>query len=132
MAKILFINPIGTDTYDEYFSRILSPEANPNTTVDVISFKPIDNNVINVSNYVGETINAIIEAEKKGFDAAVICCAGDPGLVESKRAVEIPVIGTAEAGLYGSSLFGKVAVITPSGSGTYFRDLARRYGTENM
>ena len=33
--RILFINPIGTDIYDEHMYNVLSPQANPDTELVV-------------------------------------------------------------------------------------------------
>ena len=58
-------------------------------------------------------IDGIIEAEKKGYDAAIIGCGNDPGLQEARQAVAIPVIGCTEAALLLScSLGSKFGVIT--------------------
>ena len=49
-------------------------------------------------------IKNIVEAEKSGFDAAVIGCALDPGLGESRELVKMPVIGAGEACLHMASM----------------------------
>ena len=58
-------------------------------------------------------IDGIIEAEKQGYDAAIIGCGNDPGLQEARQAVDIPVIGCTEAAmLLACSLGSKFGVIT--------------------
>lgn len=58
-------------------------------------------------------IDGIIEAEKQGYDAAIIGCAMDPGLLEARQAVDIPVICPMEAAMFLSCILGaKVGVIT--------------------
>ncbi|MFO7962427.1 MAG: aspartate/glutamate racemase family protein [Desulfobacterales bacterium] len=58
-------------------------------------------------------IDGIIEAEQKGYDAAVIGCGNDPGLQEARQAVDIPVVGPTEAAmLLACSLGSKFGVIT--------------------
>ena len=42
-------------------------------------------------------VESIIEAELEGCDAAVVGCFGDTGVREARAAVDIPVIGPAEA-----------------------------------
>ncbi len=58
-------------------------------------------------------IGGIIEAETQGYDAAIIGCGNDPGLQQARQAVDIPVIGTAEAGMLLACMLGhKFGVIT--------------------
>lgn len=58
-------------------------------------------------------IDGIIEAEQKGYDAAIIGCGNDPGLQEARQAVDIPVIGPTEAAmLLACALGSKFSVIT--------------------
>lgn len=54
-----------------------------------------------------QCIEAMIEAEEKEYDAAVIGCAMDIGVKESKEAVSIPVVGLAEASMLCACLLGK-------------------------
>ena len=42
-------------------------------------------------------VEAVIESERQGCDAAVVGCFGDTGVREARAAVDIPVIGPAEA-----------------------------------
>jgi allantoin racemase len=46
-----------------------------------------------------EVVKEIVEAEKRGYDAAVIGCFYDPGLNEARELIEMPVIGACEASL---------------------------------
>jgi allantoin racemase len=46
-----------------------------------------------------EVVREIVEAEKRGYDAAVIGCFYDPGLREARELVEMPIIGACEASL---------------------------------
>jgi allantoin racemase len=58
-------------------------------------------------------MEAIVEAEKKGFDAAVIGCFYDPGLREARELVKMPVVGVCEASLSLASMIsaGKFSVL---------------------
>ncbi len=42
-------------------------------------------------------LEAILAAEREGFDAAVVGCFGDTGVKEARSVVDIPVIGPAES-----------------------------------
>lgn len=58
-------------------------------------------------------IDGLIEAEKQGYDAAIIGCGNDPGLQQARQAVDIPVVGLTEAAmLLGCTLGFKFGVIT--------------------
>lgn len=58
-------------------------------------------------------VDGIIEAERKGYDAAVIGCGNDPGLQQARQAVDIPVVGPTEAAmLLACTLGNKFGVIT--------------------
>jgi len=55
----------------------------------------------------------VIAAEKEGFDAAIIVCLFDPLLRELRTAVDIPVIGLAEASMHMANIIGaKFGVIS--------------------
>jgi allantoin racemase len=58
-------------------------------------------------------IEGIIEAEKRGYDAAIIGCGNDPGIIEARQAVDIPVIGVTEAAMFLACTLGhKFGLIT--------------------
>jgi len=58
-------------------------------------------------------LDAIIEAEREGFDAAVVGCFGDTGVKEARAVVRIPVIGPAESTMLLACQLGrKFAIIT--------------------
>lgn len=61
-----------------------------------------------------EIVDAVIEAEREGADAAIIGCAGDPALRQAREAVNIPVIGLLESSMHiAASLGHKFAVVVP-------------------
>lgn len=60
-----------------------------------------------------EMVEGIVQAEKEGYDGAVIGCFGDPGLDVLESIVAIPVLGPAKAALIMGRAFGrKMAFIT--------------------
>jgi allantoin racemase len=62
-----------------------------------------------------EILEGIIQAEKDGFDAAMICCFFDPVLKEARQAVDIPVLGAAESSMLMATMMGaKFGVVTVS------------------
>jgi allantoin racemase len=74
-------------------------------------------------------IEGIIEAERQGYDAAIIGCGNDPALYESRQAVDIPVIGITEAALLlGCSLANKIGLVTVSeGCASIIEDRIHKY-----
>lgn len=58
-------------------------------------------------------LEAVIEAEREGFDAVVVGCFGDTGVKEARAVVDIPVIGPAESTMLLACQMGrKFAIIT--------------------
>lgn len=55
----------------------------------------------------GQVVDAMMRAEEAGYDAAVVGCSMDDGLIESKEAVKIPLVGLAESGMIAACLLGK-------------------------
>lgn len=61
-------------------------------------------------------IDAIVDAEKEGFDAVIIGCGNDPFLWQARQAVDIPVIGPTESAIYTALAMGyKFGLITVMG-----------------
>jgi len=53
-----------------------------------------DEDAIEAAPYV---VRAVVDAAAEGFDAVVVDCTADPGVVEARQVVTIPVIGAGEA-----------------------------------
>ena len=72
----------------------------------------------------------IVGAEKEGFDAAIVGCFYDPILRELRTAVDIPVIGMAEAAMHLAAVMGaKFGVVAISPEGIHDMDAnIDRYG----
>ncbi len=66
-------------------------------------------------------VEGIIQAEKEGFDAAIIGCYFDPGLDPAREVVDIPVVGLAEASISVATLLtrkkGSIAVMAVAQKG---------------
>jgi len=73
---------------------------------------------------------AIREAEKRGYDAAVIGNALDVGLQEARSVVSIPVVGVTEAALYVAASLGASysVIVVHHQIGRFADSLVRRYG----
>ncbi|OGA50549.1 MAG: hypothetical protein A3F74_01210 [Betaproteobacteria bacterium RIFCSPLOWO2_12_FULL_62_58] len=83
-------------------------------------------------------VEAVLQAQKQGYDAAVIACYFDPGLEAAREVARIPVVGLAEASMAYASLLAKkkrsIAIIAVAEKGvlkTY--DVIDKYGlTEQL
>lgn len=75
-------------------------------------------------------IETIVQAEKEGFDGAVINCTYDPGLIPVREIVDIPVVGCFEAALHYACMVGnKYSVVTVEAKvGAWHEFMIRMYG----
>ena len=56
----------------------------------------------------------VVEAERRGFDAVLTGCFGDPGVDAARELVSIPVIGPGEASLHTACMLGyRFSIICP-------------------
>jgi Asp/Glu/hydantoin racemase len=63
----------------------------------------------------GEIFHAVVQAEKEGFDAAMITCFHDPMLWDIRQAVDIPVVSIGESSMLLATMMGrKFGVVTIS------------------
>lgn len=82
--------------------ELLNSWAFPGTTVSVVDVPEGPASI--ESSYeelmaVPATLEGVREAEKKGVDAVIIGCFGDPGLEAARELVTIPVVGPGETSL---------------------------------
>ena len=60
------------------------------------------------------TVEACVEAERRGFDGVITGCAGDPGVEAAREMVRIPVIGPGEASFHTAAMLGyRFSVLSP-------------------
>ncbi len=101
MSRILWINPVGTNSYDAPIGAALRSEAGPNTLVDVCSLpgvgpQHLEWNALEAV-VAGPTMGVLRwAAEDQGYDGAVIGCFYDPFL-RGGREVSGNMIVTAPA-----------------------------------
>jgi Asp/Glu/hydantoin racemase len=137
--RILYIDPIGTDIYDEHMYSLMQPQANSDTELVVRCLEDVPKTPFLPSPalFYNQLFQAVIDAEKEGFDGVVIGCCADPGLKDAKTLVNIPVTAPFEAVARTAPALGRLGVIVPqieSGEGenlpenaNWARDLAREY-----
>lgn len=54
----------------------------------------------------------VAQAEREGYDAVILHCCSDPGLLEARRKVRIPVVGPGEATLRAGTIRGRAIGMT--------------------
>ena len=136
MTRICFLNPFGTDSYDELIESALRPALQGTTEIEIrhLSHAPANIDYYAPKHLVETDImTAAIEAERDGFDAFVIGCCYDPALTQCRELVNIPVVGPLEASVLLSRLFGhSFAVVTDHRKAVpELRDRIRLYGIES-
>jgi len=76
-------------------------------------------------------VEAMIQAEKDGFDAATVACIFDPGIEEARSVLKIPVVGIGEASFILARMLSGgrgIAVVTMSNRAiTKINDLIDKY-----
>ncbi|MCA4134825.1 aspartate/glutamate racemase family protein [Arthrobacter sp. M4] len=134
-TRICFLNPFGTDRYDDLIKEVLSSSLRDTTELDIWHLHAGPRNldyyapkqVVQV-----EILRAAKAAEAAGYDALVIGCLYDPALTEARELVKIPVIGPLEASTAQARMFGhRYAIVTDHHKAVpELEDRLRIYGTE--
>lgn len=122
--------------YNQLLRKNIDLVRSPDTEVEIRTLRKgvsrFDSMFYTYTNFLGfrEILEGIIQAEKEGFDAVMICCFFDPILKEARQAVNIPVIGPAEAAMHVAAMMGrKFGVITVSATGAFdMEDNIVKYG----
>jgi allantoin racemase len=116
MYKILIVNPVGTNRWDEEDLKIYKSFADPDIEVFVKSLPKGPETV--------ETLDAYIEAEKETikfvlenyryYNGVIVNCFLDPGVEILRRRIgkEIIIIGPAEASLSYARFYGNIGILT--------------------
>lgn len=134
--RINFINPFGTTAYDELIRDTLSHYCMDGTTLDVTHLDacPADMDYFYPKHFVeASVLEAVKKAEEDGYDAVVIGCCYDPGVMVSRELVSIPVVGPFEACLNLLSYHGRTAVIVADHvkAGSQMKDNVKLYGASD-
>jgi allantoin racemase len=112
MSRILWINPVGTDAYDQPIAEALREEARSDTRIDVASLpgsgaQHLEYNAYEMS-VAPQTVGTVRWAEQEGYDAAVIGCFYDPFLRAAREVSrEMAVTAPAEACLHIATTLGE-------------------------
>jgi allantoin racemase len=134
--KIAFINPFGTDDYDQIIGDTLRPFAMEGTELDVRNLIGAPRNIDYFwPKHLLETkvFEECMVLEQEGYDAIVVGCCYDPGVRVARELVDVPVVGPLEAAMNMASYFGhRFTVVTDHHKAVpYIEDLVRLAGQAN-
>jgi allantoin racemase len=135
VARICFLNPFGTDQFDELVDQTLLPYLRPDTEIEI---QHLDGCPRNIDYYVPkhlvevEVLRAVLSADRQGFDGIVIGCCYDPALTQARELTDVPVVGPLESSVLLARLFGhRFSVVTDHRKAVpEIEDRVRLYGVE--
>jgi Asp/Glu/hydantoin racemase len=110
-----FVHPTEQAPYIERLQASLDAAASPDVRFEVHGLDPPDHLFHPLTEFrcAAQTIRNALEAERAGYDAFVIGHFQEPGLLEIRGAVDIPVVGLGEANLLAAlSMGGRVGLVT--------------------
>jgi Asp/Glu/hydantoin racemase len=110
-----FVHPTEQAPYVERLQIFLNAAAAGGTTFEVRGLDPPDRHFHPLTEFrcAAQVIRNAIEAERAGYDAFVIGHFQEPGLLEIRGVLDIPVIGLGEANLLTAlTMGGKIGLVT--------------------
>jgi allantoin racemase len=104
-----FVHPVEQAPYIKRLQAMLDACASPGVKFEVHGLDPPDHLFHPLTEFrcAAQTIRNALEAERAGYDAFVIGHFQEPGLLEIRGAVDIPVIGLGEATMLASLSMGR-------------------------
>jgi Asp/Glu/hydantoin racemase len=104
-----FVHPVEQAPYIERLQALLQSVAAPGIGFEVHGLDPPDHLFHPLTEFrcAAQTIRNALEAERAGYDAFIIGHFQEPGLLEIRGAVDIPVIGLGEANLLAALSMGR-------------------------
>jgi Asp/Glu/hydantoin racemase len=110
-----FVHPQEQAPYIERLQAFLDAAAGPGFQFEVHGLDPPDRHFHPLTEFrcAAQTVRHALEAERAGYDAFVIGHFQEPGLLQIRGAVDIPVVGLGEASmLAGLSMGGRLGLVT--------------------
>lgn len=110
-----FVHPVDQAAYIDRLQALLDEAASPGVRFEVHGLDPPDRyfHPLTELRCATQVIRLALEAERAGYDAFVVGHFQEPGLLEIRGAVEIPVIGLGEASLLAALTMGrKIGLVT--------------------
>jgi len=117
--KVLVINPLGTDSWNESDKKLFTFYAFPETTVDVISLDEGAESLERREDYI-EALPRVVEkvvSLQKEYDGVTVNCFLDPAVDDLKTLTGLTVVGPCEASLALASTLGWwFSIVTVAGA----------------
>jgi Asp/Glu/hydantoin racemase len=110
-----FVHPVEQAPYIKRLQAALDAAASPDIRFEVHGLDPPDHLFHPLTEFrcAAQAIRNALEAERAGYDGVVIGHFQEPGLLEIRGAVDIPVIGLGEANLLAAlSMGGRLGLVT--------------------
>jgi allantoin racemase len=110
-----FVHPLEQKPYIERLQAYLDQAAAPGSRFEVHGLDPPDRHFHPLTEFrcAAQTIRNALEAERSGYDALVIGHFQEPGLLQIRGALDIPVIGLGEASLLAAlTMGGRLGLVT--------------------
>jgi allantoin racemase len=110
-----FVHPVEQKPYIERLQAALDAAASPGVKFEVHGLDPPDHLFHPLTEFrcAAQVIRIAVEAERAGYDAFVIGHFQEPGLLEIRGALDIPVIGFGEANVLAAlSMGSSVGLVT--------------------
>jgi allantoin racemase len=110
-----FVSPKEQAPYIERLQKFIDAAASPGIRFEVHGLDPPDLHFHPLTEFrcAAQTIRNALEAERAGYDAFVIGHFQEPGLLEIRGALDIPVIGLGEASMLAAlSMGGRLGLVT--------------------
>jgi len=134
MKKILVVNPITTDSFNDMTKNYLEKIKNPDIEIEVVNIKagPSSIETFYDEAFALPEILKTIDEYKSKCDAIVINCFADPAVNAARELTDVPIVGPAEASMMIALMLGhKFGVIsTFRNSGPWIELQARNMGIE--
>src|SRR3954452_13417212 len=104
-----FVDPQEQRPYMLRLQELLAAYASPQVRFEVHGVSPPDRHLSPLTEFrcAGQAIRGAIEAQRQGYDAVVIGHFQEPGLVECRSALDIPVVGLGEATMLQACALGR-------------------------
>jgi allantoin racemase len=110
VSRVLWINPLGTDVFDEPIRELLEGVKRPDTELEVRSLARGPHHLeyhAYEAAVVPDVLAAVVQAEREEFDAAVIGCFYDTGLRAAREvATRLAVAAPCESALHIAATLG--------------------------
>jgi len=135
--RILVINPVGTDRWNESDREIYGRFASKHTVIDVVS---LEEGPESIENRIAETkvlpliVKKALELHSKHeYDGIIVNCCLDPAVDVIRSAIKTPTVGPCQASLALASVIGKkIGIVTVSKTAPpLFEELVLKYRMEN-